>query len=234
MIAEQIRKNLRKIRDKERAEISQRFFKTGPGEYAEGDLFLGIRVPELRKLAKVYEPVSLTEATRLLWSAIHEERLLALFILIRRYAKGNDIEQKKIYRLYLKNIQYVNNWDLVDASAEHIVGDFLKDKPKKLLYKLAKSKCLWERRIAIVSTFHYIKRAEFSETLKISGMLLEDKEDLIHKAVGWMLREVGKRDLEAEETFLRKYYQIMPRTMLRYAIERFPESKRQRYLKGTV
>ena len=234
MIAKQIQKKLRKIRDKERAEISQRFFKTGPGEYAEGDLFLGIRVPELRKLAKAYEPISLTEATKLLRSAIHEERLLALFILIRCYAKGSETEQKKIYRLYLKNIQYVNNWDLVDASAEHIVGDFLKDKPKEILYKLAKSKCLWERRIAIVSTFHCIKRGEFSETLKISGMLLADKEDLIHKAVGWMLREVGKRDLETEETFLRKHYKIMPRTMLRYAIERFPESKRQGYLKGII
>jgi 3-methyladenine DNA glycosylase AlkD len=234
MIAEQIRKNLRKRGDKERAEISQRFFKTGPGEYAEGDLFLGIRVPELRKLAKVHESISLTEATKLLWSPIHEERLLALFILIRRYAEGSEIEQKKIYRLYLKNSQYVNNWDLVDASAEHIVGAFLKDKPKEVLYKLAKSKCLWERRIAIVSTFHYIKRGEFSETLKISGMLLADKEDLIHKAVGWMLREAGKRNLETEETFLRKHYKIMPRTMLRYAIERFPESKRQEYLKGII
>ena len=234
MIAKEIRKDIRKIGDKKRAEISQRFFKTGPGEYAEGDLFLGIRVPELRKLAKVYEPTSLTEATELLRSAIHEERLLALFILIRRYAKGSEVEQKKIYKVYLKNIRYVNNWDLVDASAEHIVGAFLKDKSREVLYKLAKSKRLWERRIAIISTFHYIKRDEFSETLKISGMLLGDEEDLIHKAVGWMLREVGKRDLKAEETFLRKHYKIMPRTMLRYAIERFPESKRQKYLKGTI
>jgi 3-methyladenine DNA glycosylase AlkD len=234
VIAEQIRKNLRKIGDEERAEISQRFFKTGPGEYAEGDLFLGIRVPELRKLAKVYEPISLTEATKLLRSAIHEERLLALFILIRRYAKGCEIEQEKIYRLYLKNIQYVNNWDLVDVSAEHIVGAFFKDKPKEVLYKLSKSKCLWGRRIAIVSTFHYIKQNEFSETLKVSEMLLADKEDLIHKAVGWMLREVGKRNLKTEETFLRKHYKIMPRTMLRYAIERFPEPRRQRYLKGII
>ncbi|MBW1897026.1 MAG: DNA alkylation repair protein [Deltaproteobacteria bacterium] len=234
MIVGQIRKNLRKIGDKERAETSQRFFKTGPGEYAEGDLFLGIRVPELRKLAKVYEHITLTETTELLQSAIHEERLLALFIIIRRYAKGTEVEQKKIYGFYLKNIRFVNNWDLVDTSAEHIVGAFLKDKPRELLYKLAKSKRLWERRIAIISTFHYIKRDEFSETLKISGMLLADEEDLIHKAVGWMLREVGKRDLETEETFLRKHYRIMPRTMLRYAIEKFPESKRQRYLKGTI
>jgi 3-methyladenine DNA glycosylase AlkD len=234
MTAREIRKTLRKIGNKERAKISQRFFKTGPGEYAEGDLFLGIRVPELRKLAKVYEQITLAETTELLQSGIHEERLLALFILIRHYAKGSDSEQKKIYELYVRNMRYVNNWDLVDTSAEHIIGAFLKDKPKDLLYQLAKSKRLWERRIAIISTFHYIKRGEFSETLKISRMLLADEEDLIHKAVGWMLREVGKRDLKTEETFLKKHYKTMPRTMLRYAIERFPESKRQRYLKGTI
>jgi 3-methyladenine DNA glycosylase AlkD len=234
MTAKEIRKTLRKIGNKERAEISQRFFKTGPGEYAEGDLFLGIRVPELRKLAKVCDQTGLAETIEMLRSAIHEERLLALLILIRRYAKGNDVEQMKIHKLYLQNIRYVNNWDLVDASAEHIVGAFLKDKPKDLLYKLARSKCLWERRIAIISTFHYIKRDDFSETLQIAGILLGDKEDLIHKAVGWMLREVGKRDLDSEEAFLKKHHKIMPRTMLRYAIERFPEPMRQRYLKGLV
>jgi 3-methyladenine DNA glycosylase AlkD len=230
----EIRRKLRKQGDKERARSSQRFFKTGPGEYAEGDIFLGIRVPELRKLAKHYQHMPPDEAEELLQSAIHEERLLALFILIGLYAGGSESEKKRIYELYLENIRFVNNWDLVDTSSEHIVGAFLKDKPKEPLYRLAKSRGLWERRIAIVSTFHYIKRGKFSETLKIAKTLLKDEQDLIHKAVGWMLREVGKRDLEAEETFLKRHYKTMPRTTLRYAIERFPESKRRRYLKGTI
>jgi 3-methyladenine DNA glycosylase AlkD len=234
MAVQEIRSRLRKLGDKDRAKNSQWFFKTGPGEYGEGDRFLGIKVPELRKLAKEYQAIPLTEATQLLQSSIHEERLLALFILVRAFSKGDEPTQEEIYHIYLHNTQYINNWDLVDASAEHIVGAFLQKKSKKSLSELTRSGNLWERRIAIMATFHFIKGGEFTETLKIARMLLSDTEDLIHKAVGWMLREVGKRDLATEEHFLKKHYKKMPRTMLRYAIERFPEPKRQRYLKGTV
>jgi 3-methyladenine DNA glycosylase AlkD len=234
MSVQKIRARFRKLGDKERAKNSRWFFKTGPGEYGEGDRFLGIKVPEIRKLAKDYQAIPLAEATQLLQSSIHEERLLALFILVRAFAKGDEHFKEKIYHLYLQNTRFINNWDLVDTSAEHIVGAFLKGKSKKPLSDLALSSDLWERRIAIMATSHFIKEGEFAETLKIAGMLLSDKEDLIHKAVGWMLREVGKRHLATEEHFLKKHYKKMPRTMLRYAIERFPEPKRQRYLKGKI
>ena len=229
-----IRKQIRELADPKIAEISQRFFKTGPGEYGEGDRFIGIRVPMLRKLVKAHKDISIETSQKLLTSAVHEERLLALFFLIGLYQNGEEKTRKRIYRLYLKNMSYINNWDLVDSSAEHIVGDFLLDGSKTVLYKLAKSKDLWERRIAIMSTFCFIKRNRYDDTLKISEMLLEDKADLIHKAVGWMLREIGKRNLETEENFLQLHYQKMPRTMLRYAIEKFPTSKRQQYLKGKI
>jgi 3-methyladenine DNA glycosylase AlkD len=234
MAVEDIRRELRKLANKEKASILQRFFKTGPGEYGEGDVFLGVVVPELRKLSKEHDNLSLREAQQLLKSSIHEERMLALLILIRRYSRGDEDEKKRIYELYLKNTRFINNWDLVDLSAEHVVGAFLMGKSKESLYRLAKSKDLWERRIAIMATFHFIKRGRSSETLKISKVLLGDGEDLIHKATGWMLREVGKRDRATEEGFLQEHYQKMPRTMLRYAIERFPEPKRQRYLKGKI
>jgi 3-methyladenine DNA glycosylase AlkD len=234
MAVQEIRTRLRKLEDKERAKNSQWFFKTGPGEYGEGDRFLGITVPDLRKLAKEYQAIPLTEVTQLLHSPIHEERLLALLILVRAFAKGDDSLKEKIYHLYLKNTRYINNWDLVDLSALYIVGAFLKGKSKKTLYALAKSKDMWERRIAIIATFYFIKDGEFTAAMKIAHMLLSDKEDLIHKAVGWMLREVGKRHLATEELFLKEHYKKMPRTMLRYAIEKFPEAKRQRYLKGKV
>jgi 3-methyladenine DNA glycosylase AlkD len=234
MTVEQIRTRLQKLADKERAAVSKRFFKTGPGEYGEGDLFLGIRVPELRKLAKEYDHIGLDETKQLLQSAVHEERFLALAILVRSYGRGDEAQQKKIYELYLGNTRFVNNWDLVDASAEHIVGAFLRNRGKEPLYRLAGSRSLWERRIAITATFHFIKQGRFSETVRIAEMLLSDEEDLIHKAVGWMLREVGKRDLRTEENFLRRHYKKMPRTMLRYAIERFPDPERRGYLKGTV
>ena len=165
---------------------------------------------------------------------MHEERLVALFILIHKFQAGDDKQKEKIFKLYLKNTKYINNWDLIDLSANKIAGEYLINKPKKILYKLAKSKSLWERRIAIMSTFQFIKNNQFEETLKISNLLLKDEHDLIHKAVGWMLREVGKRSLAIEESFLRKLYKRMPRTMLRYAIERFPEKKRQAYLKGKI
>jgi 3-methyladenine DNA glycosylase AlkD len=234
MIVPEIRARLQGIGTKERAEVSQRFFKTGPGEYGEGDIFIGVTVPELRQLATAYQAITLREVTQLLRSTIHEERLLALLILVRAYARGDEHTQKRIYDLYLGDTRHINNWDLVDASAEHIVGAFLLGKSKKPLSALAQSKDLWERRIAIMATFHFIKRGKFAETLKIARILLSDKEDLIHKAVGWMLREVGKRHLQSEERFLKERYKKMPRTMLRYAIERLPESKRQRYLKGKI
>lgn len=173
-------------------------------------------------------------AATLLKSPVHEERLLALFILMHLYKGGQTALKEKIYRLYLENTAYINNWDLVDASAEHIVGHYLLGKDKSPLYLLAVSEDLWERRIAIVATFCYIKQNQFEETLKIAEMLLQDRHDLIHKAVGWMLREVGKRDRAVEEAFLRSHYKTMPRTMLRYAIEKFPEFLRQAYLKGTL
>jgi 3-methyladenine DNA glycosylase AlkD len=234
MIVEEIKDRLQKLGNKKRAENSKRYFKTGPGKYGEGDIFLGISVPELRKLVKEYRYIALPKTEKLLRSAIHEERLLALLILVHTYSKSDDVTQKKIYELYLKNTKFINNWDLVDASAPHIIGPYLMDKSKKQLYRLANSTYLWDRRIAIMSTFYFIRQNSFSETLKISEKLLSDSEDLIHKAVGWMLREVGKRDLLPEETFLRQHYKKMPRTMLRYAIEKFPPTKRQRYLKGEI
>ncbi len=232
--AEDARNRLRELASREKAEIAQRFFKTGPGEYGEGDVFLGVRVPQLRGLAREFQDLPLQEVGILLRSEIHEERALALLILIRAYPRREAEEQERIYTFYMDHLRHINNWDLVDLSAEHVVGAFLKDKSKKVLSRLARSTSLWERRVSILATFHYIKRNEFSETLRIAGMLLSDEEDLIHKAVGWMLREVGKRDPGEEEKFLKENYREMPRTMLRYAIERFPAPKRQRYLKGRV
>ncbi len=211
-----IHKRLQSLANPEYAAVSQRFFKTGPGQYGEGDIFIGIRVPALRKLVPGYCGRPLPEITRLLHSPIHEARMLALLILVRKFAAGNGTMKKDIYHLYLKNTAYL--WD----------------KNRAPLYRLARSKDLWERRIAILSTFHYIKRDALDETLALSRMLLADPEDLIQKAVGWMLREVGKRHLESETSFLKKHYRTMPRTMLRYAIEKFPEPQRQRYLKGTI
>jgi len=227
-----IKDRLQQLASPETAEILQKFFKTGPGEYGEGDIFIGVRVPDLRELAKEFQDIATSEILAILASSIHEERFLALLILVLNYGRGDEVEKKKIYDLYLENTSYINSWDLVDGSAHHIVGAFLMDKNKAPLYRLAKSENLWERRIAVISTFHFIKHHQFRETLEIGKILLTDPEDLIHKAVGWMLREIGKRDLAAEETFLKKHAMKMPRTMLRYAIEKFPEPKRQRYLKG--
>jgi 3-methyladenine DNA glycosylase AlkD len=232
--ARTISKNLKSLGSREQAEVSRRFFKTGPGEYGEGDVFLGIKVPVLRQLAKEFVDLPLNEVNKLLTSRIHEERLLALLMLVRRFERGEDSIRQQIFDLYLNNTSTVNNWDLVDSSAPYIIGPFLMKKSRVLLYRLAKSKSLWERRIAIMSTFHFIKNGEFSETLKVAEILLADPEDLIHKAVGWMLREIGKRHLQTEERFLKKYYQKMPRTMLRYAIEKFPQAQRQRYLTGQI
>ena len=225
-------KKLSALGDGDIAIQSQRFFKTGKGEYGEGDRFLGIRVPTLRKCAREFHNVPLEDTLELLTSAYHEVRHLALLIMIAKFTSTAS-EQKVIYHSYLKSTPFINNWDLVDCSAEHIVGAYLYDRSRKPLYGLAKSRSLWERRISVMSTFHFIKKDDFSDTLSIAERLLHDPEDLIHKAVGWMLREVGKRDLNAEEKFLKAHYRTMPRTMLRYAIEKLPEAERQAYLNGT-
>ena len=232
MTSRQLIQDLREASSTERAKINQWFFKTGPGEYGEGDQFWGIRVPDIRKLIKPYTGLSPKAAHPLLRSPIHEQRLAALFLLVAQFQKGTKKTQQEIYRFYMKNLKYVNNWDLVDLSAWQIVGGYLFEKSRKPLYVLAKSPNLWKRRVAIIATFYDIKQHEFYETLKIAKMLVGDHEDLIHKAVGWMLREVGKRAVKVEEGFLKQHYTTMPRTMLRYAIERFPEGKRHRYLHG--
>jgi len=234
MTAKDIRFRLRKLGDKQRSRFLQKFFKTGRGECGEGDIFLGIRVPEVRRLAKQCQGLPVREGLHLLRSSFHEERLLALLILAGAYSRADESEKRTIYESYLRNTESINNWDLVDISAPHIVGAFLIDKSSRPLYPLAKSNNLWERRIAVIATFHFIRSHQFSETLKVAKILLLDKEDLIHKAVGWMLREIGKRDIECEELFLKEHCKQMPRTMLRYAIEKFSPSQRRMYLDGTV
>jgi 3-methyladenine DNA glycosylase AlkD len=230
--AGQIERQLKLLENKADAAHAQRFFKTGPGEYGEGDRFLGIRVPVLRRLAKENLNTSLDTAVELLQSPFHEIRLTALLIMVYQAKRGDP--SAPLYRAYLANTAQINNWDLVDCSAEHIVGRHLFNRNRKPLYRLAKSRSLWERRIAILATFHFIRQQQFDDTLAIADILLNDSEDLMHKAVGWMLREVGNRDLQTEENFLLPRYQSMPRTMLRYAIERFPEPRRQKYLKGLL
>ena len=224
-----LKQGLEKLANKEKAVILQRFFKTRKGEYGYGDLFLGITVPEQRRIAKRYSHLSLDDLQNLLSSKIHEYRLVALMILIEKYKKE---DKKEIINFYLRNTKNINNWDLVDLSSHKILGDYLLNKDKNLLYNLAKSNDLWEKRISIISTACFIKNNKFEDTLRISEILLNDKHDLIHKAVGWMLREVGKRNLKIEEDFLKKYYKKMPRTMLRYAIEKFNKNKREFYLRG--
>lgn len=227
----QLKKMLQNKADKTKEEQVKRFFKTKKGEYAEEDIFLGITVPEQRKVAKQFSGLTITDLTILLQSKIHEERLTALLILVDQFKKGNEKEQNTIYNLYLNNTSHINNWDLVDSSAEFIVGPWLENRDKSILLKLSQSKLLWERRIAMLACFHYIKNHDAKWGLKIAEQLVEDKEDLIQKAVGWMLREIGKRCSQVEEeTFLEKHYAKMPRTMLRYAIERFEDEKRKFWL----
>ncbi|MCX5805537.1 MAG: DNA alkylation repair protein [Proteobacteria bacterium] len=226
-----LRNELELLANPEKSEVLRRFFKTGPGQYGEGDVFLGVIVPVSRKIAKKYTDLPDDGILTLLKSKIHEERLIALLILITQFEKGDVHKKEQIFHLYLQHTAFVNNWDLVDLSAEKIIGVYLDGKSKEILYNLAYSKNLWERRISIISTFHYIKQGKYDDTLAIADILLGDKEDLIHKATGWMLREVGKRcSEEAEEMFLRKCHHEMPRTMLRYAIERFSPEKRRLYL----
>jgi 3-methyladenine DNA glycosylase AlkD len=208
-----------------------RFFKCGRGQYGEGDAFLGIMVPALRKLSKEWTSIAVGEALKLLQSRWHEARLLALMILVRQYERGDDTMRDEIYRRYLANTDRINNWDLVDISAPSIIGAHLLDRDRAPLYLLAKSKFLWERRIAIISTQHFIRCGDFADTLRIAEILLDDPHDLIHKAAGWMLREVGKRDQPVLERFLRKHARLMPRTTLRYAIERFPTELRAGYMR---
>jgi 3-methyladenine DNA glycosylase AlkD len=223
---------LRKFSNRFNAEAKNRFFKTKKGEYGAGDHFWGVAVPVTRTLAKQFADLELSECLKLLKSKIHEQRLLALFILIHQFKGAEPLKQKKIYSLYMRNLRYVNNWDLVDASAHLIAGAYLekKNQSRAVLLKLARSKRLWDKRVAILATFHFIRRHDFADTLKISKILLADEHDLIHKAVGWMLREVGNRDKRVEEKFLNQHYKKMPRTMLRYAIEKFPIAQRKKYL----
>lgn len=234
MTYQKIIDHLHSLANPEIAEHSQRFFKTAEGEYGFGDKFLGIRVPVIRQTVKKFKTAPLSVAEKLLTSEDHEARLFALLLLVFRFSKAGADEQDEIYQLYLSNTRYVNNWDLVDSSAHQIVGAYLENRDRSLLYDLSKSSSLWERRIAIISTYHFIKKNQFGDTLHISEQLLSDREDLIHKAVGWMLREVGKRDLAKEVVFLNAHYQKMPRTMLRYAIEKFSKEERQEYLSGKI
>ncbi len=229
-----IQKRIRSLADKNKAALLQGFFKTGPGEYGEGDVFLGIPVPVLRGLVKEHDGLPPHDAARLLRSTFHEERLFALLMLVRAFTRGSDQEKKKIFTLYLENTRYINNWDLVDLSAPAIVGGYLAGRDRSRLYELAGSKDLWKRRIAILATFAFIKAGDYADALNIAEKLLSDEHDLIHKAVGWMLREMGKRDRRREEKFLLLHYRQMPRTMLRYAIERFPEARRKKYLNGVI
>jgi 3-methyladenine DNA glycosylase AlkD len=226
MKAEEVKKEIKKFADPERAKNAQRYFKTGKGQYGYGDVFLGLSVPLQRKIAKKFEGLPLSEIKKLISSKIHEHRFIALIILLSQYQKGTASDKKSIVNFYLKNKKYINNWDLVDTSAPRILGDWFLNKEKSFLYKMAKSKNIWDRRIAILSTFWFIKHNRFEDSIKLARILLSDKHDLIHKAVGWMLREMGKRSETELEAFLDKNYRLMPRTMLRYAIERLPEKKR--------
>ena len=235
IMVKEIEKDLKAVSSKDKADHCARFFKTGKGEYGEGDLFAGINNPDIRTLAKkYYKEMSFEDIGYFLAHEIHEYRMFSLICLTHKFEKGDEREKKKIYDIYLRNTKHINNWDLVDLSAYKIVGKYLLDKDRTILYELANSKDMWEQRIAIISTFEFIRNNDLEDTFKISEILLNHEHDLIHKAVGWMLREAGKRDLEREEKFLKKHYKNMPRTMLRYAIEKFEEGKRQGYLKGTI
>jgi 3-methyladenine DNA glycosylase AlkD len=226
-----LKKELHTLGNQEKAQNSARFFKTGEGQYGAGDIFLGVTVPEQRAIVKKYTDLSLTDIEQLLQSKEHEYRLSALMLLVNKYKKAGIKEQKQIFQLYLANTQWINNWDLVDSSAADIVGDYLRDKDKKILFTLACSRNLWEKRIAMIATFAYIKTGESTVALEIAEILINDTHDLIQKAVGWMLREVGKRCGQAqEEIFLKKHHKTMPRTTLRYALEHFSPQERKYYM----
>jgi 3-methyladenine DNA glycosylase AlkD len=228
---DEILKELKSKKSPEQAKILSYFFKTGKGQYGAGDVFWGIRVPVTREIVKKFKEASLKDVQELLDSKVHEHRLAGLLILVEKYKQAEN--KREIYDFYLKNAKNINNWDLVDLSAPNIVGSFLLEnkKERKILYSLVKSNNLWERRIAILSTFALLRNKEYEDTLKISEILLKDEHDLIHKAVGWMLREMGKRDKDVEVEFLKKYCKIMPRTMLRYAIEKFDAEEKASFMK---
>lgn len=250
--AKYVREALRKLADKKKAHDLQRFFKTEPGEYGHGDKFIGVVMPKIRKIVGDFWTMPLQETTPLIQSPIHEERMTGLLILVKMYdhaskqkilaERKNDTasykiyeqEEEKIFKHYVSNKKFINNWDLIDVTCRHVIGKHLINRKRDLLFKLAGSKALWDRRLAIISTFQFIRYNDFGTSLAISEMLVNDREDLIQKAVGWMLREIGNRDKEAELMFLTKHYKTMPRTMLRYAIEKFPERERQAFLKGKI
>lgn len=224
-----LRRRLRALADPAHAKAAEWFFKTGPGEYGAGDKFLGIRVPKLRALVREFGTLDHASVVALLKSPWHEERLLAVLLLVRQYERGTDADRKAIYALYLRSRQYINNWDIVDSSAPQIVGRHLDGKGRATLVRLAKARLLWSRRVAMLATLYTIRRNEFSDTIAIAALLLKDDHDLIHKATGWMLREVGQRDLVTLTTFLDRHAATMPRTMLRYAIEKLPPARRAHY-----
>ena len=232
MTASEIQQQLRELGSPEATAQAARFFKTGPGQYGEGDIFLGLNAETMHRLSKEHAGLSVRELRLLLRSPVHEDRAIALLVLVRQAGKGDAAAKEKIFKFYLAHTRYINNWDLVDASAREIVGGHLADKSREPLVQLARSTNMWERRISIIATHYFIRQGEFADTLKIARLLLADKEDLIHKAVGWMLREVGKRDQPTLERFLRRHGKVMPRTALRYSIERFPKELRLAYLTG--
>jgi len=232
MISQEIKIKMAKLTNPEKAKILAGFFKTGKGQYGEGDKFLGIVVPQQREVAReYYKQAKLSDTANLLKSPYHEHRLTALIILTLKFPHASEKEQKQIFDFYLKNTKFINNWDLVDLTAPNIVGNWLLNRNRRIIHRLSKSKDLWEKRIAVLATFTFIRAEQFDDTLALAQSFLTDKHDLMHKAVGWMLREIGKRDIKVLEEFLKKYYKKMPRTMLRYAVEKFTENKRQRYLK---
>jgi 3-methyladenine DNA glycosylase AlkD len=231
---EEVRKELKKYASKENAAVLQRFFKTGPGEYGDGDVFIGVKVPPIRKTAEKFLTLSIPQLKKVIKSPIHEERLLALIIITKKFGKADDEGKKDIVEFYLQNRKYINNWDLVDLSAPYILGPWYYDKDRSILYDLVNIGDMWEKRIAVLASFYFIKQNDYNTSLDLITLLLNDGRDLINKACGWMLREIGKRDLKTEEIFLKKHYKTMPRTMLRYAIEKFPEEKRQAYLKARI
>lgn len=225
----ELRRRVKALADPAHAKTSQWFFKTGPGEYGEGDKFLGIRVPQLRLLVREFASLDRDSVASLLASPWHEERLLAVLLLVRQYERGTDADRRAIFALYLRSLRYINNWDIVDLSAPNIVGRHLDGRGRATLVRLAKARSLWRRRVAMLATFYTIKRDDFADTITIATMLLKDEHDLIHKATGWMLREVGQRDMKTLTTFLDRHAAAMPRTMLRYAIEKLPPARRKAY-----
>ncbi len=234
MSAQAVRAELRALADPEKAAHSRAFFKAGPGQYGEGDRFLGVTVPAQRKVARRYRDLPLRSVRSLLCDPHHECRLTALLILVLQFERGGEAERSRIVSFYLEHLDFVNSWDLVDSSAHQILGAWLEGRDRSVLDELAASGHLWRQRVAMIATYHFIRQGEFDDALRLSRTLLDHEHDLIHKAVGWMLREVGNRNLEVEERFLERHYRRMPRTMLRYAIEKFEKAERRAYLEGRV